>query len=49
MKRPFTPEVLSKVLDRVAEIDYRLLQGKNAFVHLAALLASLRAIVAEEA
>ena len=49
VKRPFTPEVLSKVLDRVAEIDYRLLQGKNAFVHLAALLASLRAIVAEEA
>jgi replication factor C small subunit len=48
VKRPFTPEVLSKVLDRVAEIDYRLLQGKNAFVHLTALLASLRAIAAEE-
>jgi replication factor C small subunit len=48
VKRPFTPEVLSKVLDRVAEIDYRLLQGKNAFVHLAALLASLRAIAAAE-
>ncbi len=49
VKRPFAPEVLSKVLDRVAEIDYRLLQGKNAFVHLAALLASLRAIAAEAA
>ena len=48
VKRPFTPEVLSKVLDRVAEIDYRLLQGKNSFVHLAALLASLRVIAAEE-
>ena len=48
MKRPFTPEVLSRVLDRVAEIDYRLLQGKNSFVHLAALLASLRVIAAEE-
>ncbi|MHA2057966.1 MAG: AAA family ATPase [Candidatus Thorarchaeota archaeon] len=48
VKRPFSPEVLSKVLDRVAEIDYRLLQGKNAFVHLAALLASLRAIAVEE-
>ena len=48
VKRPFSPEVLSKVLDRVAEIDYRLLQGKNAFVHLAALLASIRAIAAEE-
>jgi replication factor C small subunit len=49
VKRPFTPEVLSKVLNRVAEIDFRLLQGKNAFVHLAALLASLRAIAAEQA
>jgi replication factor C small subunit len=48
VKRPFSPEVLSRVIDRVAEIDYRLLQGKNAFVHLAALLASLRAIAAEE-
>jgi replication factor C small subunit len=48
VKRPFSPEVLSKVLDRVAEIDYRLLQGKNAFVHLAALLASIRAIAEEE-
>ena len=48
VKRPFTPEVLSKILDRVAEIDYRLLQGKNAFIHMAALLASLRAITAEE-
>jgi replication factor C small subunit len=47
VKRPFTPEVLTKILDRVAEIDYRLLQGKNAFVHLAALLASLQAIAAE--
>jgi replication factor C small subunit len=48
VKRPFSHKVLSKVLDRVAEIDYRLLQGKNAFVHLAALLASIRAIASEE-
>ena len=48
VKRPFAPEVLSRIIDRVAEIDYRLLQGKNAFVHLAALLASIRAIAAEE-
>lgn len=47
VKRPFSSDVLSKILDRVAEIDYRLLQGKNAFLHLAALLASLRAISAE--
>ncbi|MFX1606910.1 MAG: AAA family ATPase [Promethearchaeota archaeon] len=48
VKRPFHPEILSKILDRVAEIDHRLLQGKNGFVHLAALLASLREIAAEE-
>ncbi len=48
VKRPFSPQTLTKVLDRVAEIDYRLLQGKNAFIHIAALLASLQAIGAEE-
>ncbi|TFG28626.1 AAA family ATPase [Candidatus Thorarchaeota archaeon] len=42
VKRPFTPFTLDKVLSRVAEIDYRIIQGKNSFVHLAALLASLR-------
>ncbi|MFW9964133.1 MAG: AAA family ATPase [Candidatus Sifarchaeia archaeon] len=47
VKRPFPPEVLCRIIDRVAVIDYRLLQGKNSFVHLAALLASLRAIAAE--
>ena len=40
--RPFDPATLDKVLKRVAEIDFRLIQGKNSFVHLAALLASLR-------
>lgn len=48
VKRPFNPETMTTVLDRVAEIDYRLLQGKNAFIHLTALLASLREIAAEE-
>jgi len=47
VKRPFPPETLSRILDRIAEIDYRLLQGKNSFIHLAALLASFRAIAAE--
>ena len=42
VKRPFTPVTLDKVLERVAEIDFRIIQGKNSFVHLAALLASLR-------
>ncbi len=48
VKRPFSQTTLNKALERVAEIDYRLLQGKNSFVHLAALLASLRAIGADE-
>ncbi|MFW9910182.1 MAG: hypothetical protein ACFFEF_16620, partial [Candidatus Thorarchaeota archaeon] len=42
VKRPFDPVTLSKVLNRVAEIDHRVIQGKNSFVHLTALLASLR-------
>jgi replication factor C small subunit len=46
--RPFNPETMTALIDRVAEIDYRLLQGKNAFVHLAALLASIRTFVTEE-
>ena len=49
VKRPFAPEVLDRILKRVAEIDYRFLQGKNAVLHLSALLASIRAIAAENA
>jgi replication factor C small subunit len=48
VKRPFAPETMTAVIQRVAEIDYRLLQGKNAFIHLTALLASLREFMAEE-
>jgi replication factor C small subunit len=48
VSRPFDPETMTTVIDRVAEIDYRLLHGKNAFVHLTALLASLGTFVTEE-
>jgi replication factor C small subunit len=48
VKRPFDHTTLNKVLERVAEIDFRLIQGKNSFVHLAALLASLRNYTAEK-
>jgi replication factor C small subunit len=48
IKRPFDPMSLNKVLERVAEIDYRLTQGKNSFIHLAALLASLRNYAVEQ-
>jgi replication factor C small subunit len=34
VKRPFGQKMLSKVLARVAEIDYRVTQGKNSFIHL---------------
>jgi replication factor C small subunit len=47
VKRPFDPITLDKVLERIAEIDYRITQGKNSFIHLAALLASLRNIASE--
>jgi len=47
VKRPFGQKMLSKVLARVAEIDYRVTQGKNSFIHLEALLASLREYAAE--
>ena len=47
VKRPFDPETMTAVIDRVAEIDYRLLQGKNAFIHMSALLASLRQFATE--
>ena len=47
VKRPFDPVTLNKVLERAAEIDFRLTQGKNSFVHLAAFLASLKNYVAE--
>jgi replication factor C small subunit len=47
VKRPFDSNTLSKVLSRLAEIDYRITQGKNSFIHLAALLASLREYASE--
>jgi replication factor C small subunit len=47
VKRPFDAITLDRALTRVAEIDFRLTQGKNSFVHLSALLASLRKIASE--
>lgn len=48
VKRPLEPRLLEQILDRIAEIDYRMTQGKNAFIHLTALLASIRAMTATE-
>jgi replication factor C small subunit len=47
VKRPFEQNELAKVLKRLAEIDYRVTQGKNSFIHLAAFLASLKSYAAE--
>jgi replication factor C small subunit len=48
VRRPFDQELLSRILDRIAEIDHRMTEGKNAFIHLTALLASIRAMTAAE-
>jgi replication factor C subunit 3/5 len=41
LRRPFEPEVRLTLLDRVAEIDYRLTQARNPFLQITALLASI--------
>ncbi|MCK4484336.1 MAG: AAA family ATPase [Candidatus Thorarchaeota archaeon] len=47
-RRPFDPVTLSQVLDRVAIINHRMLQAKNAFIQLTALLASIGRIASSE-
>ncbi|MFX1542627.1 MAG: AAA family ATPase [Promethearchaeota archaeon] len=46
LSRPFEPDVLRTLLDRVAEIDYRLVQARNPFIQITALLASIGRIAA---
>ncbi len=41
LKRPMAHAQLSVILDRVSEIDLRITQAKNPFIHLTALLASI--------
>jgi replication factor C small subunit len=48
IKRPFDSMALNKILERISEIDFRLTQGKNSFIHLAAFLASLRNYTSEQ-
>ena len=40
-RRPFSSESLSAILERVAEIDYRMTESRNPFIQLTALLASI--------
>jgi replication factor C small subunit len=47
-KRPFDPAILSQILDRVATINHRMLQAKNPFIQLTALLASIGRVAVSE-
>lgn len=40
-RRPFSCESLRSILERVAEIDFRMTESKNPFIQLTALLASI--------
>jgi replication factor C small subunit len=40
-RRPFSSELLRSILERVAEIDFRMTESKNPFIQLTALLASI--------
>jgi replication factor C small subunit len=42
--RPFPKETVSLLLDRIAEIDHRMIQARNPFIQLEALLASIAAM-----
>ncbi len=44
-KRPLEPHTVRHIIDRIAEIDYRMIQGKNPHIHLTALLASIANMV----
>jgi replication factor C small subunit len=41
VKRPLEERKMRHLMDRIAEIDYRMVQGKNPHIHLTALLASI--------
>ncbi len=47
VRRRFEPRVLKVLLDRVAEIDHRLVQAQNHFIQITALLASIGRIALE--
>lgn len=49
LSRPFEHDVLLTLLDRVAEIDYRLVQARNPFIQITALLASIGKIASAAA
>jgi replication factor C small subunit len=48
VKRPINPDLLARILERLAEIDYRRIQARNQFIQLTAFLASLTEFGLEE-
>ncbi len=49
LSRPFEPDIQKSLLDRVAEIDYRITQARNPFLQITALLASIGNIASANA
>lgn len=47
VKRPFAPAVLARILNRLGEIDHRVVQARNEFIQITAFLASIGRIAAE--
>ncbi len=47
--RPFSKKLASTLVDRIAEIDHRMVLARNPFIQLEALLASIAAITEESA
>ncbi|MHA1813942.1 MAG: hypothetical protein ACTSYX_10990, partial [Candidatus Thorarchaeota archaeon] len=48
LRRPFDDATRIALLERIAVIDNRMHEGKNAFIHLGALLASIWYIASAE-
>ncbi len=49
MYRPLDPEVRDKIIRRIAEIDTRITQAKNPFIHVTAVMASIWHVTSEAA
>lgn len=49
VKRPFAPAVLARILNRLGEIDYRVLQSSNDFLQITAFLVSIGRIASDVA
>ncbi len=46
--RRLEPEVLARLMNRLAELDHRIEHAKNPFIHVGAMLASIQRVMAEK-